>query len=46
MTSGHCNLPENTPTTKLLAAGMTLVGDNAYVKRKYMVIPLRGNQTG
>jgi hypothetical protein len=32
MTSGLCNLPENTPTTKLLAAGMTLVGDNAYVK--------------
>ena len=46
VTSRLCNLLENNTTMKLLVAGITLVGDNAYVKRKYMAIPLRGNQTG
>jgi hypothetical protein len=46
VTSGLCNLIENNPAKKLLAEGMTLVGDNAYVKRKYMAISLRGHQTG
>jgi hypothetical protein len=36
----------NNGVTKLLANGMTLVGDNVYVKKMYMAIPLRGQQSG
>jgi hypothetical protein len=45
-TSWLCHALENNGVTKLLANGMTLVGDNAYVKKMYMAIPLRGQQSG
>ena len=45
-TSKLCFDLENNETSNLLLKGMTLVGDNAYVKKLYMAIPLKGMQNG
>ena len=46
VTSDLCHdLDANTCNKKLLA-GMTIVGDNAYIKKKYMAVPLKGQQVG
>ena len=44
VTSKLCIDLEKNGTTKILLKGMTLVGDNAYVKTKYMATPLKGMQ--
>jgi hypothetical protein len=45
MTSNLCQDLELNLSNKLLP-GMTLVGDNAYIKKKYMAVPLKGQQMG
>ena len=45
VTSEFCNSLEEELGT-IFAKGMTLSGDNAYVKRLYMAIPLRGTRGG
>jgi len=44
VTSGLCNRLET--EEDLLIDGATLVGDNAYVKKSYMAVPLKGKVTG
>jgi hypothetical protein len=46
ITSKLCMDLEDNAVTNVLRAGMTLVGDNAFVKRLFMAIPLRGIRGG
>ena len=46
VTSNLCSALENNAVTKIILPGYTLIGDNAYVKKPYMSVPLKGYQTG
>ena len=37
---------ENNEVTKIILKGMTLLGDNAYIKKMFMAVPLKGVQSG
>ena len=41
----HRELEDNA-ITKIILEGMTLVGDNAYIKKSFMAVPLKGKQSG
>lgn len=41
-----CKILEDNIVTKILLDGFTIVGDNAYVKKKYMAVPLKGTRCG
>ena len=45
-TSALCQKLENNPVTKTIIDGMTLVGDNAYVKTRHMAVPMKGVTDG
>ena len=44
VTSSLCHDLDNNDTTNILLNGMTIVGNNAYVKKHYMSVPLKGQQ--
>lgn len=46
VTSDLCRAMEHNDVTKIILPGYTLVGDNAYVKKRYMSVPLKGKQSG
>ena len=46
VTSDLCMSLENNAVSKMILRGYTLVGDNAYVKKPYMTVPLKGKQSG
>lgn len=46
VTSGLRKSLEDNDITKLLLPGYTLIGDNAYIKKKYMAVPFKGHQVG
>ena len=46
VTSSLCQKLEDNALTMILLKGMTIVGDNAYVKKLYMATPLKGQQSG
>ena len=46
VTSDLCQELDANEVTKKLAKDMTLVGDNAYIKKRYMAVPLKGQQIG
>ncbi|KAL7535942.1 hypothetical protein ACHAWF_005314 [Thalassiosira exigua] len=46
VTSALCIALESNAHTKKILDGFTFVGDNAYVKKPYMAVPLKGVQKG
>ena len=45
-TSSLCTALEKNERTKIMLPGMTLIGDNAYVKTHTMAVPLKGERGG
>jgi hypothetical protein len=46
VTSALCRSLEDNPLTKKIRTGFTFVGDNAYVKKMFMAVPLKGVRGG
>ena len=46
MTSWLCKMLEDNIVTKTIIDGFCIIGDNAYVKKKYMTVPLKGSPCG
>ena len=46
VTLSLCRCLEDNAVTKKILEGFTIIGDNAYVQKFYMAIPLKGLQTG
>ena len=45
-TSSLCILLEDNTVAKKIIEGFTIIGDNAYVKKMYMAVPLKGVRSG